>query len=47
MVPEIFYMNLLILIGFFGIFAIMGLILKPLIAKPVELFDRKFAESEL
>lgn len=46
-VPEIFYMNLLILIGFFGIFAIMGLILKPLIAKPVELFDRKFAESEL
>jgi len=46
-VPEIFYMNLLILMWFFGIFAIMGLVLKPLISKPVELFDHKFAESEL
>lgn len=46
-IPEIFYMNLLILLGFFGIFAIMWLILKPLISKHVELFDHKFAESEL
>ena len=46
-IPEIFYMNLLILLWFFWIFAIVWIIVKPLIAKPVSLFDNKFAESEL
>ena len=46
-VPQIFYMNLLILFWFFGIFALIWIVLKPLISKPIVMFDHKFAESEL
>ena len=46
-IPEIFYMNLIILLWFFWIFAIVWIIIKPLIAKPISVFDNKFAESEL
>ena len=46
-VPQIFYANLTILLWFFGIFAIAWLLIKPLIAKSVSIFDNKFAESEL
>ena len=46
-VPQIFYMNLIILIWFFWIFAIIWIVIKPLIAKSISKFDNKFAESEL
>jgi len=46
-VPQAFYVNLIILFWFFGVFAIMWLLLKPLIAEPVATFDHKFSESEL
>ena len=46
-VPQVFYTNLVILLWFFGIFAIAWLLIKPLIAKSVSIFDNKFAESEL
>ena len=46
-VPQIYYMNLLIFLWFFGIFAIIWLIIRPLIARYVSKFDNKFAELEI
>jgi len=46
-VPQIFYANLSILLWFFWIFAIVWLLISPYIIKPIMLFDKKFAESEL
>ena len=44
---EIYLPNLIILLGFFGVFLLLGLFLKPLIASKVERFESKFSESEL
>ena len=44
---EIYLPNLIILLGFFGGFLLLGLFLKPLIASKVERFELKFSESEL
>ena len=44
---EIYLPNLIILLGFFGVFLLLGLFLKPLIAGKVERFESKFSESEL
>ena len=46
-VPQIYYMNLLIFLWFFGLFAIIWLVIRPLIAKYVSKFDNKFAELEI
>ena len=44
---EIYLPNLIILLGFFGGFLLLGLFVKPLIASKVERFESKFSESEL
>lgn len=44
---EIYLPNLIILLGFFGVFLLLGLFVKPLIASKVERFESKFSESEL
>ena len=44
---EIYLPNLIILLGFFGVFLLLGLFVKPLIASKVERFELKFSESEL
>ena len=44
---EIYLPNLIILLGFFGVFLLLGLFVKPLIAGKVERFESKFSESEL
>ena len=44
---EIYLPNLIILLGFFGGFLLLGLFVKPLIASKVERFKSKFSESEL
>lgn len=44
---EIYLPNLIILLGFFGGFLLLGLFVKPLIASKVERFELKFSESEL
>ena len=46
-VPQIFYANLAILLWFFWLFALIGLLVSPYLVKPITLFDKKFAESEL
>lgn len=46
-VPQIFYANLAILLWFFWLFALIWLLVSPYIVKPITLFDKKFAESEL
>ncbi|PZM87500.1 MAG: hypothetical protein DLD55_01095 [candidate division SR1 bacterium] len=44
---EIYLPNLLVLLGFFGFFLLMGLFLKPHIAAFVARFEQKFSASEL
>jgi putative membrane protein len=46
-VPQIFYANLSILLWFFWLFALIWLLVSPYLVKPITLFDKKFAESEL
>lgn len=44
---EIYFPNIIILLGFFGIFLLLGLYLKPRIAPFVARFEQKFSSSEL
>lgn len=44
---QIYIPNLVGLLGFFGVFLMIGLFIKPLVAKSVEQFEHKFSESGL
>ena len=46
-VPQIFCTNLSVLLWFFGLFALIWLLIRPLISKKITLFDNKFSEIEL
>lgn len=46
-VPQVYFANLLVFLGFFVLFLFIWLFIQPLIARPVARFDHKFAESEL
>lgn len=46
-VLQVYVPNLVILLGFFGVFVLIGIFIKPLIAQRVQNFELKFSKSEL
>ncbi|MBB1543556.1 MAG: YhgE/Pip domain-containing protein, partial [candidate division SR1 bacterium] len=46
-VLQVYLPNLAILLGFFGVFLLIGIFIKPLIAQRVQNFELKFLKSEL
>ena len=47
MVLQVYLPNLAILLGFFGVFLLIGIFIKPLIAQRVQNFELKFSKSGL